>query len=84
MCMCMLNKRVQLLFEKSEWKKLEKIAKEKDSSVSSLIRQAVTKVYTSEKVSEQIRKANQTIIALRKVSKEKIDYKELINYGRKY
>ena len=80
----MLNKRVQLLFEKSEWKKLEKIAKEKDSSVSSLIRQAVTKVYTSEKVSEQIRKANQTIIALRKVSKEKIDYKELINYGRKY
>lgn len=41
MCMCMLNKRVHVLFDKDLWKKLTKSAKAQNLSAGELIRRAV-------------------------------------------
>ena len=41
MCMCMLNRRVQILFDKDLWKRLVKFAKSQNISFGELIRRAV-------------------------------------------
>ncbi len=41
MCMCMLNKRVHILFDKDLWNKLNKVAKNEKVSAGELIRRAV-------------------------------------------
>ena len=52
-------------------------------SVGDLVRRAVKKVYVGENKQQKIAKAIQDIRRIRKVFKN-IDYKELINAGRKY
>lgn len=41
MCMCMLNRRVHILFDKDLWNKLVKFAKSQNISFGELIRRAV-------------------------------------------
>lgn len=41
MCMCMLNRRVQILFDKDLWKRLSKSAKSQNISAGEFIRRAV-------------------------------------------
>lgn len=83
--MCMLNKRVQILFEEHVWENLNKLARAKDTSISSLIRDAVEKKYVLEIELEKRRKAVEAILRHRPTPvKGKIDYKALINAGRKY
>ncbi|KKR32020.1 MAG: hypothetical protein UT63_C0054G0007 [Candidatus Gottesmanbacteria bacterium GW2011_GWC2_39_8] len=83
MCMCMLNKRTNILFEEEVWNKLSLLAEKQDTSVGELIRNAVKQVYLGNNKQEKIKSAYDTILAVRKTQKN-IDYKELINYGRKY
>ena len=84
MCMCMLTKRTNILLEQETWKKLVKLASERKASVGELVRDAVDKTYKDEmKLGKRIR-AIEATLRDRLMSKKKIDYKELINYGRKY
>lgn len=47
--MCMLNKRTQILLEKDMWNKLNKMAKDKKTSIGQLIREAVIERLAKEK-----------------------------------
>lgn len=80
----MLTKRTNLLFDENMWHTLTTIAAEKKTSVGELVRNAVRRVYTDKRIIEKRAKAIKSILAIRKVQKGRIDYKELINHGRKY
>lgn len=84
MCMCMLNKRAQILFDQSLWQTLVDISDAKEISIGQLVREAVGEKYQKKHILEQREKAIESTLFNRLVSKKKIDYKELINYGRKY
>jgi len=49
MCMCMLNKRVHILFDKDLWNKLNKVAKNEKVSAGELIRRAVREILEKNK-----------------------------------
>lgn len=83
MCMCMLNRRTNILFEKEMLEKLAKIARQEKASVGELIRKAVRQIYLNKTVNDKKSKAYKKILTIRKRIKG-IDYKEYINYGRKY
>ncbi|MBI2327618.1 hypothetical protein HYU92_04860 [Candidatus Curtissbacteria bacterium] len=80
----MLNKRTNILFDEKMWQRLTNKAKERKTSVGKLVRQAVEKAYVADEELEKRKKALEEILKIRKVSKKRIDYKFLINYGRKY
>lgn len=80
----MLTKRTHILFNENLWKTLTIEAKKRKTSVGKLVREAVEKVYTRDEELEERRKAFEYILRKRKRSKIRIDYKALINYGRKY
>ncbi len=82
--MCMLTKRTNILFDENLWKALTQEARKRKVSVSKLVREAAEQMYLREKELEQRREALSQIKKIRKISKGKIDYKELINYGRRY
>lgn len=81
----MLNKRTNILFDEELWNKLTRLAKSRNTSVGDLVRNAVSKHYelNNDKI-HQIQEACKTIESIRPQAKGKIDYKALINYGRKY
>ncbi len=81
--MCMLTKRVNFLFEEETLQMLRERAAVEQESVGELVRRAVKKTYVGENKQQKIAKAIQDIRRIRKVFKN-IDYKELINAGRKY
>lgn len=83
MCMCMLTKRTHILLDQSVWEKLVKDAKKKKISVGNLIRQSVEEKYFHENRDREVKEANEEIKKIRPHFKGRIDYKELINYGRK-
>ncbi len=80
----MLTKRTNILFDEELWRFLVGLAKTEKSSVGDLVRRAVRETYDREERLSRIRLAMQNIRSIRKKQKGKIDYKELINYGRKY
>lgn len=85
-CMCMLNKRTQILFENEFWNQLLALAKTKDTSVGELVRRAVRETYFQEDKKQKMARAMERIAKIRKTLK-KVTYKEIkemINYGRKY
>lgn len=83
--MCMLTKRTNILFSEELWKKLLKSAEVKKISVGEFVRRAVKEKYTQETDLEQRKQLLERIERIRpKPVKGKIDYKALINYGRKY
>lgn len=79
----MLTKRTNILFEDNTWKELVALAKKRNSSVGELVRKAIKKTYFSETIDKERAGAVDTIFKIRKKHKG-IDYKELINHGRKY
>lgn len=81
--MCMLTKRTNILFDKELWNQLTELARIEQVSVGELVRTAVEEKYLEDNRLEKIKRACQSIKAIRKRFKGKIDYKALINYGRK-
>lgn len=85
MCMCMLTKRTHILFDTQLWQTLTSLAQAKKTSVAKLVREAVAEKYVKESELAARRKAIESILKHRPLPvKGKIDYKALINYGRRY
>ena len=81
----MLTRRTNILFDDELWNMLTTISKKEYTSIGKLVRRAVRKVYSEENVNKKRLDAWKTILKVRnKPFPGKIDYKELINYGRKY
>lgn len=84
----MLTKRTNLLFEEELWQLLAERAVEEGLSVGELVRQAVKKIYVEpeDEVLEQRKKAFEALIKLQQKTRQKgrVDYKALIEYGRKH
>lgn len=81
----MLTKRAQILFDETTWRELTHLAREKQTSIGNLVRDAVEEKYATKANLEQRRRAIQAILRDRPAPvKEKINYKKLINAGRKY
>jgi len=84
----MLNRRAHILFEEEEFNLLELLAAEKGWSVGELVRMAVKRVYVEprEKELSDRGKAFEALKKLQQQTRQKgrVDYKELIEYGRKY
>lgn len=72
------------MFDEKLWQRLTSEAKERKTSVGKLVRQAVEKAYVVDEELEKRRMVIEHIKKIRKRFKGKIDYKELINYGRRY
>ena len=79
----MLSKRTNILFSNEMWDQLNDLAKEKKESIGEIVRSAVDEIYFSHKKDEEIRDAFETILQGRPAIEKRIDYKELINEGRK-
>lgn len=77
----MMKKRTNVLFDNESWLDLKGLARQRKTSVGSLIRQAVKETYFVDKNREKIAMAVKEIMRIRKTFK-KVDYEELINYGR--
>lgn len=84
-CMYMLNKHAHILFNNQFWVTLKSLAEAKKTSVAKLVREAVTEKYAKETELETKRKAIESILKHRPAPvKGRIDYKALINYGRRH
>ncbi len=79
----MLTKRTNILFDQELWDKLANLAKEKNISIGELVRKAVQKEYSTEDKFKKRYRAIQRTLDRRLILKGKINYKELIDYGRK-
>jgi len=80
-----LTKRTNILFDEELWNLLNAVAKKENTSVGNVVRKAVRKTYFEDNVLKRRAEACKKILAIRpKPYPGKIDYKELINYGRKY
>src|SRR5438552_104088 len=88
LCIHMLQKRTNILFDMETWQKLSALAKRQSTSVGELTRQAIKKTYFGDDVVlEKRRAAIEATLKLRKQIKGTFsakEIKELINYGRKY
>lgn len=84
--MCMLTKRTNILFDEDLWRTLVALARERKTSVGELVRTAVKKTYdTKQEMLERRRKAIDAVLKDRpKPFKGRIDYKALINAGRRF
>lgn len=80
----MLTKRTQILFEENLWRKLVRLSQAQKISVGKLVREAVRERYEDTEKMSRRQKAIEATLKERIVSKTKIDYKELVNYGRKF
>ena len=80
----MLIKRTNILFDEETWKMLTSLATEKQVSASELIRKAIKGTYFLEGEKMNNEKIFGQIISLRKRTKGKIDYRKLIEDGRKH
>ena len=83
MCIHMLTKRTQILFDEELWKQLVKISVVKKTSIGQLIREAVEEKYQKKLKLSERKALLERIEKIRPHFKGRIDYKELINYGRK-
>ena len=84
MCICMLTKRTNILFDNDLWNLLTSVARREKSSVGEVVRRAVSKVYKDTDLDERKKDAFETIRKFRVKQKGIVDYKSLINEGRKY
>jgi hypothetical protein len=81
--MYMLTKRTNILFDEDLWFKLLTLSEMKKSSIGKLVRSAVVKAYFADDAQKRIVQAVDLTLKSRKVYKGKIDYKKLIERGRK-
>jgi hypothetical protein len=80
----MLTKRTNILFDDDLWDLLNSVAKREKSSMGEVVRKAVRTVYRGDNFIEQKKHAFETIKKFRVRQKGTVDYKALINEGRKY
>ena len=80
----MLTKRTNILFDNDLWDLLTSVARRERSSVGEVVRRAISKVYTEENFIERKKKAFETVRKFRVKQKGVLNYKALINDGRKY
>jgi len=81
----MLTKRTNILFDQNTWQLLTHQAKTERRSVGDIVRTAVHTMYQTQSDLKKRQAAIDQILAVRpKPFKGKIDYKALINEGRKY
>jgi macrodomain Ter protein organizer (MatP/YcbG family) len=79
----MLTKRVNIMFDQKTWDRLQKVARKEKRGASDLIREAVEVCFLSNSAKKK-QKAVQQIKSNRPtVSTSTIDYKGLINEGRR-
>jgi len=88
-CIYMLTKRTNILFDQDTWDYLVGLAQNNDSSVGELIRTAVYKIYLDKEdhINQQKSEGVNQINQIRASIKHKFSTKELsvsIDYGRKY
>lgn len=79
-----LSKRTNILFSESTWRRLSKLSDAKNISIGELIRNAINEVYFSDAQKNEKKQAYDDILHMRPVIRGTIDYKALINEGRKY
>lgn len=79
----MYTKRANIMFNQHDWDNLAFLAKKKKTTVGVLVRDAVQQKYMVPDKLEQIAKANKHIRKIRRVFKGFIDYKSLIEEGRR-
>lgn len=82
-CIHMLTKRAQILFEEDLWEQLVRLSAAQKTSIAHLVRKAVEEKYKRELELAERKAVLEEIEKIRPHFKGKIDYKELINYGRK-
>ena len=83
----MLTKRTNLLLEEMDYRLLSELAKKEDVSIGELIRKAIRKTYHSQRILEleERKKVVEKILKFgEKFKIKKINYKKLIEYGRKH
>lgn len=81
----MLTRRTNVLLSEIDYLTLSRLAADKGKTMGELIRQAIEKTYKISKKKDSVARALNRINQLgKKVNTKNIDYKELINYGRKY
>lgn len=80
----MLTKRTNILFDNDLWDLLTSVARREKSSVGEVVRRAISKVYKDSDLEERKMQAFETIRRFRVKQKGIVDYKSLINEGRKY
>ena len=80
----MLTKRTNILLDNELWDLLTSVAKREKSSVGEVVRRAISKVYKDSDLVGRKKKAFETIRKFRVKQKGIVDYKSLINEGRKY
>ena len=79
----MLSTRINVMFDHKSWDRLKVIAKNQSCTTSELVRRAVHEQYLSESA-KQRRKAYEEILTARPGAiASTIDYKELVEDGRK-
>jgi len=79
----MLTKRTSILFDQELWSKLAIVAKQEQTSVGDLVRKAVIKIYINGNRQSEKQIAIDKILAMKPL-KMKLNYRKLIDYGRKY
>jgi hypothetical protein len=80
----LLTKRASILFDQDLWNLLVATAAKQKISVGDLVRTTMRKVHKDAVEIDQRKQVYEAILAIRKKQKGKVDYKALINYGRKY
>jgi hypothetical protein len=80
----MLTKRTNILFDNDLWDLLTSVARREKSSVGEVVMRAVNRVYRDDNYIEQKKNAFETIENIRVRQRGLVDYKALINEGRKY
>ena len=80
----MLTRRTNILFDDDLWDLLTSVAKREKSSMGEVVRRAVSKAYRDDNFIEQKKKAFETIKKFRVRQRGLVDYRALINEGRKY
>jgi hypothetical protein len=80
----MLTRRTNILFNDDLWDLLTSVARKERSSVGEVVRKAIIKVYAGDNFLERKNKAFETIKKFRVKQKGVVDYKTLIDDGRKY
>ena len=80
----LLTKRAQILFDEQFWNKLVQVAESQGTSVGEVIRRILKDKFGGEVEIEAKKKTLEEIERIRPHFKGKLDYKALINYGRKY
>lgn len=79
-----LSKRTNILFSDETWRRLIELSTKRHTSVGELVRTAIDGAYFSDSQKDEKKQAYDDILHMRPVIRGTIDYKALINEGRKY